>query len=243
MNISVCTYCKGRRQHAEQSIPLILEQLEENDELVVVDYDCPDKISEYCKSLNNNKLKIVKIDNLDYYSPSHAHNLAFKFSKNEILFFMDIDILLKENCIKNIKNMFNNHENIFLLFRQNKKLEAVGTCSFLRKKFIKINGYPEEFCGYGYEDYHIYESLRNIGLKSITCEYIEKIYYKIDRVKNFFTKYNDNNDLNLCEYIYKNKGGYNLTKANIAIGKIFRKIHPYKNNIFRNWGVGGYIVT
>ena len=230
MNISVCTFCKGRLHHAIQNIPHTLSLLGENDELILVDYDCPDKVGEWCEQ-NHKNVKVVFVKNRVYWNASHAHNCAGVNAKNDIILFLDIDVVLNEKLIEEVRNMkegnFLRHNKVINMKDGNgnvsvtKDLTTYGTCAVYNKDFKEVNGYEEAFVSWGHEDESFYKSLRALGMTD-----------------NYFINYghcitHDDTERNR----YLGEGKWRWHRSNARICKILRKRHKYKNNINRNWGV------
>ena len=222
MKISVCTYCKGRLHHAVQSIPHNLSLLGENDELILVDYDCPDKVGEWCEQ-NHKNVKVVFVKNRVYWNASHAHNCAGVNVKNDIILFSDIDMLLNETLIEEVINM---KEGNFLRHNaikgpKERFLSTYGTCAVYNKDFKEVNGYEEAFVGWGQEDTSFYTSLRALGLTD---------NYFINSGQEII-----HDDAERSQYLHGEIMQSN--KSNKRISEILRTRHKYKNNINRNWGI------
>ena len=72
MYIAFVVTCKGRLHHLKETLPLIVKQ--EPDEIVVVDYGCPDGTAAWV-AVNFPRVKIVQFDSPSF-NVSHARNLG-----------------------------------------------------------------------------------------------------------------------------------------------------------------------
>jgi glycosyltransferase involved in cell wall biosynthesis len=199
MQISVIIPCKGRLQHLKECLPTVLAQTIQPLEIIVVDYDCPDKVSKWVKELNNTLVKSVKAKTLDkkYFNLSRARNEGYRSANGDTLFFCDADTLLHPR-----------------FFDNNLKLLKPGTflCGWgagvstgnlivARDMFEHpaIRGYNEALTSYGFDDIAIYARMEANGFRRIPfIGYTDNILHS-DEVRNQHYEEKDiwrSNDIN-----------------------------------------------
>lgn len=214
-SLSICTYCKGRLSHARLFVAEILPLLSGSDELVFVDYDDPENSGEYIRCLNDKRVRLILVKRSQYWMPSHAHNCAGFNADKELLVFCDIDI---ENLpISTIR-----------LLKPTEFGEACnnqGLVAMWKSDFVEINGYEEAMVGWGYEDKHVKKSLRAFGRNAVNVGKVRCHKFDHVRILDPLVKWDT------------------FAKINREIAQVLRKLHPYKNNIGRNPGIGAIVST
>ena len=107
--ISFCTTCKGRLWQLKQTLFKNIEQLDENSEIILLDYQSPDDLKKYIfqnfqKELENGKLKYYSILEDYAYSSAYAKNVIHKLATGDMLSrYSRIDIT-KEQAEQIIQN-------------------------------------------------------------------------------------------------------------------------------------------
>jgi glycosyltransferase involved in cell wall biosynthesis len=214
--ISVCTYCMKRFEQAKVSIPHLLSQIGPDDEIVFVDYSCPEKSGSWAKSLSNRHLKTISVTGRSWWNPAHAHNCAAKASIGNILVFMDIDNIFPDGLLGRVRTM---SKRSFYAFLPGDNLS--GFCCIWKEDFLQINGYEEALAGWGYEDTSLYRALDLAGIKRIDITDVKPQVLNPDKQ---------------TRVLEPTEG--DPWQQNWAITDILRQRHPYKNNIHRDWGLG-----
>lgn len=95
------------------------------------------------------------IDNLEKgYFIQGSRVLIGKKKSNDIIKKSKLEFSFFENDIKNRKNTINNKLLSFMFSNKKDNLKGIRTCnmSFFQEDFIKINGFNEDFNGWGRED-------------------------------------------------------------------------------------------
>ncbi len=92
---SIITTCKGRLDHLKQTLPDMVRQ--ESAEVIVVDFSCPQGAASYVESTFPT-VRVVKVENKDYYAHCEARNAGAAVARGEWLLFCDADIDLAATC-------------------------------------------------------------------------------------------------------------------------------------------------
>ena len=157
--ITLVIPCKGRAAHVLSSIP-ILESIFEN--ILVVDYNCPENISEQLKN-KFPKIRCIKEENAHDYNAAKARNIGLRKVDTNFVFFKDADIIPSQDFIKNLGEI--NYYEYFALMGRHRALGANGSILVPTDSALKIEGYDEFFKGYGQEDIDFFERLKMLGLE------------------------------------------------------------------------------
>ena len=219
-NITVCTYSMKRLEQTKIFVPAVLKLLNSFDELIYVDYDGYDnRQSEYIKSLNDDRIVLVKVFDVTTWHPSHARNISIKQAQNDIVFICDIDIVPSDEIIAECRNL---PTDSFLRFISDTYSHGeYGSCCIWRKDFFKVNGYEEALTHWGIEDDMFFYMLKS--------NYIKELIFKNQN----FTALKDYHSSN---YIFGAD-----KKHNCAINyDIFMNLLSKSNrmaNVNRNWGI------
>jgi hypothetical protein len=159
-SISFITTCKSRLEHLKVTLPLLVGQ--RPDEIIVVDYACPQGTTDWVKA-HHPEVKIVLVDDDPGFNLSRARNFGARQSNNEWLFFIDADIQVAPGLV----DWLNEHLDPRFHYRESpEKGPGRGTwgsfaCS--RAIFEHCGGYDELYTGWGGEDTDLYRRLRLMG--------------------------------------------------------------------------------
>jgi glycosyltransferase involved in cell wall biosynthesis len=162
---SIITTCKGRLSNLKITLPEFLKQ--ENAEVVVVDFDCPDGTSDYVSQAYP-AARVVSVVNKPRFNGSHAKNLGAAQSKGDFLVFLDADVVIAENFVRYVDSRIRAHS--FARFGGIRQNSLMGSCVVGRKDFERIGGFDELLGGYEGEDLELYMRLRLIGAHQIMLE-------------------------------------------------------------------------
>jgi hypothetical protein len=165
LKYSIITTCKGRLDNLKRTLPEFLKQ--ENTEVVVVDYDCPDGTSDYVNRVYP-AARVVAVDNKPRFNAANARNIGAAQARGDFLIFLDADVVIAENFIQHIDKLIKNHS--FALFGPPAQNSLRGSCVVWRKDFENIGGYDELLGGYEGEDLELYARLRLVGAMQIMLE-------------------------------------------------------------------------
>jgi glycosyltransferase involved in cell wall biosynthesis len=161
MKFSIITTCKNRLAHLRKSLPSFVSQ--SDCEVIVVDYDCPERTRDYVRE-HFPSVKIVEVDNEPQFSFTHARNLGALMACGDWLIFLDADVNIASDFTKKIKL----EETEFGVF--NFMNDVKGSCVVSRKMFEDIGGYDEVIFGYSQEDLELYQRLHLAGYTHLELE-------------------------------------------------------------------------
>lgn len=182
MTISIVTTCKGRLEHLKECLPTWVAA--KPDEIIVVDYDCPENAFDYAVSMGVKAIKAVPYN--QYFNLSHARNIGLKEAVGDVVFFLDADTKITEGFIKYHKKLLDGVEFINGWGYG----DGTGSCMVWREDALKIQGYNEVVDGWGFDDIDFYKRLEAIGLTQKYFHHgIETIKHgDEDRVKHYRVK-------------------------------------------------------
>jgi hypothetical protein len=160
--ISAVTTCKGRLEHLQTSLPSLMQL--PDCEVIVVDYDCPDRTAEWvCGAYP--AARVVKVADKPLFNLSHARNLGAAASRAPWLLMVDADVIVAPGLVEALRGLLK--PGAYLL-PDVRPYELWGTVVVGRRDFDAIRGYDEAFEGYGSEDYDLTARLQMAGLLSRT---------------------------------------------------------------------------
>lgn len=162
MRIAVVTTCKNRRSDLEMSLPAMVEA--GFDEVVLVDYGCPQGAGEWAKSTHPS-VKVVYHDADSGFSASKARNLGAQAVVADWIFFVDCDILIAPDFVAYLRSRLT--ECRYYRAEEHGRNERVAYGSFvvLRDDFTRVGGYDEMYRGWGCEDDDVFFRLTSIGTR------------------------------------------------------------------------------
>ncbi len=120
--ISVITTCKGRLDYLKRSLPGWLDQDYPCYEVVVVDFDCPQKTADYIednrrylvKKSSGVDLRAVRVLPRPFFNLNEARNVGCLHARGDILFLVDADVqFLKKDLLLRIGKGFAKGKNFF----------------------------------------------------------------------------------------------------------------------------------
>lgn len=156
------TTCKGRLHHLQQTLPLIVA--EAPDEIVVVDYGCPQGSGDWVEA-NYPQVKVVRVTDDDGFRLARARNLGAAACSAPWICFIDADIRVGSGFVAWMRaNARQRHYYRQAPVAGERDFETYGTVLCPRRAFTSLGGYDELFTGWGGEDDDLYDRLLIAGL-------------------------------------------------------------------------------
>ena len=160
--IALITTCKGRLHHLRETLPLMAAQ--GADEVVVVDYGCPDGAGDWVER-EFPGVRVVREDDDPGFCLPRARNAGARASSAGWLAFVDADVKLSAGWVGWLRG----HLEDGRFYRASavagvRDLKTFGTVVCPRRAFETIGGYDEAMRGWGGEDVHLYARLSQVGL-------------------------------------------------------------------------------
>lgn len=159
MKISIIIPCKNRLAHLQETLPYTLAQKYPDYEVLVVDYNCPQRTAEWLSGHVNPKVNCVMAPvGKDEWSLSGARNFGYKHSAGEMLFFLDADAKLTDPEFLHYHVLHCVDGSFICGWGYH---EATGCMMIRRSAFEAVRGYNEAIRSWGMEDIDIYNRLQD----------------------------------------------------------------------------------
>ena len=155
--LSIITTCKGRLAHLQQSLPRMVGN--SDTEVIVVDYDCPDRARDWVAA-EYPEVRVVRVSNAPTFNISHARNLGAQAARGQWLGFVDADILLSQGFMEQALPLLRGGAFYLSALRDP---QVVGTVFCARTDHVASEGYDEVLQGWGAEDRDFYTRLGMLG--------------------------------------------------------------------------------
>jgi glycosyltransferase involved in cell wall biosynthesis len=191
--IKFVTTCKSRLTHLQETLPLLSEQAKQD--IVVVDYSCPQKSGEWVEKYYP-QAHVVRVNN-DGFNVSDARNQGARDLNCDFICFIDADVKVSPGFL----DWLNEHLNPYCFYtiaKTNGPNELWGTTIVPTNAYKIIRGYDELFSGWGGEDDDFYYRLKIAGFsqQEMPAHFFESIkhddaqrtqFYQIkDKTKQFY---------------------------------------------------------
>lgn len=165
--IAFVTTCKNRLHHLQQTLPLWVA--EAPDEIVVVDYGCPQGTGDWVEA-NWPQVKVLRVNDDPGFRLPRARNLGAAAVDADWICFIDADIQVKHGWLAWMRG----HLEQGCFYRAAKvgrvrNAETWGTVIAPNEVVRAIGGYDELFTDWGGEDNDLYDRLKLAGVRQ--CEY------------------------------------------------------------------------
>ena len=166
MKVSFCTTCKGRLWQLRETLPYNVNMLEDDCEIILLDYHSEDGLKEfvfehYQEELENGILKYFYLTHDYKFTMSYAKNVAHKLATGEILFNLDGDNLIYEGMVDELRKLRSNE--IFIpRYDHREKEGSYGRLGYRRELFYSLNGYDETIVGMLADDYDLVQRSKNL---------------------------------------------------------------------------------
>lgn len=183
MLISICAPCHNRTYDLKKTLPTWIEAAKASPpvEIVVLDYNSPDDLQEYAKSMG---IECPKYTDRNYYHMAHARNLSVLATHGEWFIQLHTDCIMRQDFISTLRIMLEYPEYKWMTVRNNE-----GVMVIKKIDFLDAGGYDERFEFYGPEDKDLRDRLIRRGLDywfTFSPWYVKAIYTpNEEKVKNY----------------------------------------------------------
>lgn len=173
--LAFVTTCKNRLDHLQQTLPRLVAQ--QPDEIVVVDYGCPQGTGDWVASTFP-EVKLVRVEDDPGFCVARARNLGAAVVESEWICFIDADVLANAGWVDWMRTGL--QQGFYFQCERPESTwlnDLAGTVVLQRACFERLGGYDEMIRGWGGEDSDLYQRLRFAGLKpaSYPARFVESI--------------------------------------------------------------------
>lgn len=157
--VTFVTTCRGRLAHLRQSLPTFVAQPDA--EVVVVDYDCPERSGEWVER-SFPQVKVVRASDRPRFELSRARNLGAAAATSPWLCFIDADVAIASAFTARLRSIL--APGCFYQAKP-RTIETWGTSISARADFERVGGYDEVLQGWGKDDDDYYARLVLAGVR------------------------------------------------------------------------------
>lgn len=170
--VSILTRCGNRLEHAKYTLPRMLAQDYANLEVVLVDYNSTDDLvpflwDNYMPEIESGKLKVVTYDQGGVFHHAHAWNLAIGAATGDLLFFLDIDVLVNSRLVPIVAARFKGQKQMFARPCDDVHVDVCGFLVARKEDVFAVRGYNEQLHGWGFEDGDMIKRLTLLGCDTL----------------------------------------------------------------------------
>jgi len=159
--LSIITCCKGRLEYLKRALPTFAAQAES--EVIVVDYDCPQKTHEWVAA-RYPQVRLVIVADAPRFNVSRARNIGAEHARASWLVFCDADDVLSPSFSTDLLSRA--MPGTYQLTLRGDKPEAIPlACE--AAAFRDIGGYDDALQGWGLEDFEIISRLGQSGVREV----------------------------------------------------------------------------
>jgi len=160
--VALVTTCKGRLHHVRETLPLMVGQ--GADQVILVDYDCPDQSGDWVEA-HYPEVDVVRVADAPHFWTSRARNIGAATATTDWLVFIDADIKAAPGWVDWMRESLQpGHVYNVGRLAGDPLDDRYGTFICERSAFEALGGYDEVFTGWGGEDSDIYVRLRDAGV-------------------------------------------------------------------------------
>jgi hypothetical protein len=168
--VSYCTVCYGRLWQLAFTLKSNLDNLKEDEELVLVDYNSPDDTmifvlgtKTFKKYIEEEKLKFIKVLDVKEYNCPKSKNIAHRLGSGEILVNLDVDNFLL-GMREEIDKAFNKNKNSLLHMYFEPQGGSFGRIALTKSNFYKLGGYDEYLLEHSHQDTDLINRAKALGM-------------------------------------------------------------------------------
>lgn len=169
--VSYCTVCYGRLWQLAFTLKSNLDNLKEDEELVLVDYNSPDDTMIFAlgtkifkKYIDEEKLKFIKVLDVKEYNCPKSKNIAHRLGSGEILVNLDVDNFLL-GMREEIDKTFNKTKNSLLHMYFEPQGGSFGRIALTKNNFYKLGGYDEGLLEHSHQDTDLINRAKALGIE------------------------------------------------------------------------------
>lgn len=178
--VALITTCKGRLHHLRQTLPLMLAQ--GADQVIVVDYDCPDDTGDWVAA-HHPAVDVARVYDRAEFNLAEARNVGARLAQTDWLVFVDADIETVPGWVDWMRREVR-PGNYYKVAKVDGVIDGQtsGTAICARSDFVALDGYDEVIAGWGGEDFDLYERLgrRGVALARYPSEFVSAIHHGND---------------------------------------------------------------
>jgi hypothetical protein len=203
--ITAITPCKGRLEHLKQTLPALMASPDV--EVVVVDYDCPDRAGDWVRGAYP-QAKVVSVTGRPWYNRSEAKNLGAAAASGDWLFFADADVRVADGFMQTVQALL--RPGVFLLANP-RPADLWGAIFVARRDFETLGGFDEAMEDYGSEDVDLLARLMMAGVQE--AHFPSRGFGVIQHDQATRTRFHQSHDMALTGSI---NGFYRTAKNDLA---------------------------
>jgi capsular polysaccharide biosynthesis protein/exopolysaccharide biosynthesis predicted pyruvyltransferase EpsI len=201
--VSIVCAVMNREDTLKVSLPSWLK-FKEVGEIIIVDWSSKKELS-WVLDLDD-RIKLIRVEDEQYFNISQAFNLGIDHATKEMILKMDVDYMLNPyynffevNPIENDSFYAGNGQKVGW---DNPIFASLNGLNYCNRKYIQeINGYNENYQGYGHDDEELCECLESIGKKRLDIQYNYSIIH-IPHPNNFRTANYEQKQINNRSVIF-----------------------------------------
>lgn len=163
--LSIVTCCKGRLEHLKRGLPTFVAQ--SASEVIVVDYDCPDRTKDWVAT-HFPDVRVAPVTDAPVLNVSRARNIGAKHARAPWLAFCDADQLLARSFASELLARLVPGTYLRTLRDTPLGPQKQGVpLACEAATFWAIGGYDDAFRGWGGEDSEIIGRLDRAGIREV----------------------------------------------------------------------------
>jgi glycosyltransferase involved in cell wall biosynthesis len=140
-------------------------KFQEIGEIIIVDWSSKNSL-EWVLDLDK-RIKLIRVDNQSHFNISKAYNLGIDNTTKDYILKMDVDYLLNPyyNFFElHTKPETNYYTGNYKGSAENPIFQYLNGLIYVNKRYLlEVNGYNENFEGYGWDDTDLYLALNSMG--------------------------------------------------------------------------------
>lgn len=168
--VSFCTTCKGRLWQLKETLVKNVPLLDEDCELIILDYQSPDGLKEhleehYKDALDSGLIKYYRLMHGYNFYCAYAKNVAHRLATGQVLFNLDADGFISKELIAELRQL--KKDEIHVPRYHGNDEGSYGRLGLLRTTFYKLNGYSENILKMLDDDGNLRHRAMMMGLRPV----------------------------------------------------------------------------